>query len=253
MSFWGLAGSVAFSGSQVISDTLVNNINNEYSITVLEIPSGTNDISLPVGRDNQLKFIYVKSANGIFRVTGNVQNDANLMFSNVGESALLLCNNEKWIPIEGSFPQLIPAFAQLSSNVNQIPVDTNETMVTFNIADGIENIENDNGTITILHSGLYHIILGGQMGKSSGGLARSLDMWIKRNDVDVPNTSVRNEITNIDSQVLILNVSMYLNSNDTIKVYMAVSDTNGDPGLYFNEPSVGPVIPSIIGTIFKIK
>lgn len=255
MSYWGLEGAVAFGASQVIDNISITDIDNEYSVVVLDIPSGVNEINLPKGRENQLKFIYVNSANGIFRITGNIFNQSNLVYSNKGETGLLVFNDENWVPIEGSIPEIIPAFAQLSHTANIVPITTGETVVPLNSQDEIENISaNANGTITIQHSGLYHFIFGGQMGRTGGGgSVRSLRMWIKKDDVDVPRTNVENSITNVDSQVLVLNYIGYLYAGQTIKAYVAVSDTNGAPGLYAHQPPVGPLVPAIIVSIFKVK
>lgn len=249
MSYWGLKGAVAFSGNQVIDNS--SSIDNQYSVVVLDIPSGVHEINLPDGRENQLKFICVKSANGVFRVNGNIFNRPNLIYSNKDESELLIFNGGNWAPING----IIPSFAQLSHTANIVPVTTGETAVPLNSQDSTENIGvNTDGTITIQHNGIYHCIFAGQMGRvGGGGSVRALRLWLKKDGIDIPNTNTENSITNVDSQVLVLNYIGYLYAGQTIRAYIAVSDTSGAPGLYASQPPVGPLVPAIIVSIFKIK
>lgn len=103
MSYWGLEGAVAFGASQIIDNISITDIDNEYSVVVLDIPSGVNEINLPKGRENQLKFIYVNSSNGIFRITGNIFNQSNLVYSNRGETGLLIFNDENWFQSKDQF------------------------------------------------------------------------------------------------------------------------------------------------------
>lgn len=150
---------------------------------------------------------------------------------------------------------IIP-YIQLSSTVNQIPASTAETLITYTHVDEqqIFAFTPTSGTITIPENGVYVYIAGGQCGKDSGSVQRIVDMWLKKNDVDVPRSSVRNSMNeSTDAKVVIQNIGIRCVAGDTIKTYIAVNSTTNNPGLYATTPSVGPVIPSIIVTIFKVS
>lgn len=148
----------------------------------------------------------------------------------------------------------IPAATQLSSTVNQVPANTDPTLITFNSEDHIEGISHNSGVVTLETGGLYHIIHGAQVAKASGTGALSFDMWFNLNGSTVANSNVRAVITNTsDSQVLVLSIIDRFAAGDVLRSYQQVSTTSGSPGLYATAASGDrPVTPSIISTFAKI-
>lgn len=150
---------------------------------------------------------------------------------------------------------IIP-YIQLTSVANNVPTSTDPFLVTY---DNLEeqqtfNFSPTGGNITIPESGVYVIIAGGQVGKVSGSSVRILDMWLRKNDVDVARSGVRNVIaSSADTKVVINNTGIRLNAGDTIKLYITVDDITGSTGLYTYSPVGRPVVPSIIFTMYKIS
>lgn len=143
-------------------------------------------------------------------------------------------------------------YLQLSDSTDQVPADTTETQVTFNTIALRKNINVSGNTIQATRSGRYMVMLGGQVGKDSGAVQRELDLWLKVNDVDVPQSAVRGGVTNTENSVLSSNQILNLRAFDEIKVYMAVSNVTGDIGLYAHTPSVGPTVPSVELSMYLI-
>lgn len=154
----------------------------------------------------------------------------------------------------GVIEEVVHSFAQLSRSTNLVPGTANtETLVSFDTQDELENMGHSGGTITIQTAGVYQLLFGGQIGKASGSAERTVDMWLKKNDVDIANSSVRNTLANTQTDVTLLNVTTRLAVNDTIKCYIAVDSTTNSPGLYAFTPAVGPAVPAIITSIVKIR
>lgn len=157
-------------------------------------------------------------------------------------------------------------FADFSSLVNQIPLNTNPVMVTLESTDGIFGIGHSDTVnpeeITILTPGTYTITAQAQVGKASGGVKRDQDFFfqIDRQDgngfVDIPDS---NAITTIkDSEITLiamLSLVKILLAQWKVRVMQRVSSTTGGLGLIAFPAVVGPPTvphtPSIIVTIFK--
>lgn len=102
-------------------------------------------------------------------------------------------------------------------------------------------------------AGRYQILAGAQIAKASGSALRTLAMWLRKNDEDVPRSAVENGITSLDTTVLLLNYCVDLAAGDNIKIYMATPDVTGSIGLYVGSRTNVPVIPAIMTSIFKIR
>lgn len=146
----------------------------------------------------------------------------------------------------------VAAFIQLSDSTIQAPANTDPTLVLFDTTDESEDITYSAGTITINSNGMYAVVIGAQVGKATGAVERKVDMWLRVDDVDVPNSNVRNSITNTETQLLVLNTITRLAAGAEIKVYMGVDNTSGSVGMYVFTPSGRPVIPSVILSIYKL-
>ncbi len=143
-------------------------------------------------------------------------------------------------------------YAQLSDTTTQAPGVTTPVLVTFNTEDELVAITHSGGNITILTSGIYQIIAGGQIGEVNNGKV-NVDLWLKVNGSNVANSGVRNTISlNTDTKVVILNYILPLVVGDVVNVYMSVDDATKGAGLIPATPAGEAAIPSIMLTICKI-
>ncbi len=147
---------------------------------------------------------------------------------------------------------MIKAFAQLSCNHDQRPKKGKQaTAVSLNVNDAITGIEHfttkDNSIIRIKQSGLYFIIAAPQIGRKKGNTSRYVDVWIRKNGEDVPNSNIRANLYHGTSKDVIINQSMIpLSREDEIQVMMSVETGNEGLGLEAIKPKGEPTIPSII-------
>lgn len=156
-----------------------------------------------------------------------------------------------WRPVFGS-----EAYAQLINLVGMVPGNTNPTLITFDTTQEVRGMSIVGNTdITIQEKGIYCIVNAVQCGKTGGGgVAQFVDMWIRKNGVDIPNTGVRNTVTAAsDTKVLVLNWVGALEIGDVIQKFIAVSLGGVGLGLYTLTNTVGAVIPAGIFTIMKIQ
>jgi len=147
---------------------------------------------------------------------------------------------------------MIKAFAQMSCNHDQRPKKGKQAIaVCLNVNDAITGIEHfttkDNSIIRIKQSGLYFIIAAPQIGRKKGNISRYVDVWIRKNGEDVPNSNIRANLYHGTSKDVIINQSMIpLTREDEIQVMMSVETGNEGLGLEAIKPKGEPTIPSII-------
>ncbi len=147
---------------------------------------------------------------------------------------------------------MIKAFAQLSCNHDQRPKKGKQaTPVSLNVNDAITGIEHfttkDNSIIRIKQSGLYFIIAAPQIGRKKGTISRYVDVWIRKNGEDVPNSNIRANLYHGTSKDVVINQSMIpLSREDEIQIMMSVETGNEGLGLETIKPKGEPTIPSII-------
>jgi len=147
---------------------------------------------------------------------------------------------------------MIKAFAQMSCNHDQRPKKGKlATPVSLNVNDAITGIEHfttkDNSIIRIKQSGLYFIIAAPQIGRKKGNTSRYVDVWMRKNGEDVPNSNIRANLYHGTSKDVIINQSMIpLFREDEIQVMMSVETGNEGLGLEAIKPKGEPTIPSII-------
>ncbi len=147
---------------------------------------------------------------------------------------------------------MIKAFAQMSCNHDQRPKKGKQaTPVSLNVNDAITGIEHfttkDNSIIRIKQSGLYFVIAAPQIGRKKGNTSRYVDVWMRKNGEDVPNSNIRANLYHGTSKDVIINQSMIpLFREDEIQVMMSVETGNEGLGLEAIKPKGEPTIPSII-------
>lgn len=146
------------------------------------------------------------------------------------------------------------AYAQLVNLTGAVPADINPYLVSF-VQQEVRGMDFSGNAITIQEKGIYTIINAVQCDKTSGGgTAHFLDMWIRKNGVDVPNTGVRNTIIQLaETKVLVLNWVGALEIGDTIQKYIAVNNAGVGLGLYTLTNTVGSIIPAGIFSMMKIQ
>jgi hypothetical protein len=147
---------------------------------------------------------------------------------------------------------MIRDFAQLSCNHDQRPKKAKEpTPVSLNVNDAITGIEHfttkDNSIIRIKRSGLYFIMAAPQVGRKKGNDPQYVDIWLRKNGEDVPNSNVRTILHHGSAKDVIVNQSMIpLFREDTVQVMMSVENSDDGLGLESINPKGEPTIPSII-------
>ncbi len=147
---------------------------------------------------------------------------------------------------------MIKAFAQMSCNHDQRPKKGKKPVpIALNVNDSITGIEHftskDNSIIKIKRSGLYFVIAAPQIGRKKGNVSRYVDVWIRKNGEDVPNSNIRANLYHGTSKDVIINQSMIpLFREDEIQVMMSVETGNEGLGLEAIKPKGEPTIPSII-------
>ena len=148
-------------------------------------------------------------------------------------------------------------FAQIISTLDQRPETTDPVPVFMDQNDAIAGIEHSSehpADIRITESGTYVVIAAPQVGRQSGTEAGAVDFWLRRNNQDIPNSTVRAVIRKNDDKDVIVNQTMMpFNAGDIINVMMAVERTGEGLGIEAIRTEGRPLIPSIIFSMHKIK
>jgi hypothetical protein len=149
------------------------------------------------------------------------------------------------------------AFGQFSSNKIQRPNTLQPVEVELDsqedVAGGEHSIDFEKSDVIIKQSGMYLLIACPQVGKTRGTSNRWIDFWVRINNVDLPNSTIRRVIS--DSQekdVVLLNTVTHLNKGDALTVMMAVEVESEGLGIEAIEPDGEPTIPSIIVTLVQL-
>ena len=149
------------------------------------------------------------------------------------------------------------AFGQFSSSKTQRPDSTDPVEITLtdqeDMFGGEHSIDFVQGDIEIKTSGMYLVIAGPQIGKTSGDQARWIDFWLRVNNVDVPNSNVRAVMKDqCQKDVIVLQVLTRLNEGDTLNIMMSVEAKGEGIGIEAIQPPGEPLVPSIILTMLQM-
>jgi hypothetical protein len=149
------------------------------------------------------------------------------------------------------------AFGQFTSNKTQRITTLKPVEVLLDAqADaggGVHTIDFNKGDIIIRQSGMYLIIAGPQLGKVRGATPRWIDLWLRVNNIDVPNSNIRAVIIDPEEKnVAIMNSVLPLNRGDTVNIVMAAETIEEGMGLEAIAPDGEPTIPSIIITVVQL-
>jgi len=72
-------------------------------ITQLAVDASGGILRIPSGQESQIKVVaLIASSGGTYTLSGNIANNANVVFNNVGDTATLLFTNNKWFVIGGT-------------------------------------------------------------------------------------------------------------------------------------------------------
>lgn len=156
-------------------------------------------------------------------------------------------------------------FAQLTSSVDQEPTVTTPVVITYDTQDAIVGLTHSTtvnpGEITVDTAGTYFILPQPQVGKSSGGAAQTLNMFMQVDRgsgfVDEPNTNIKVTVSdNTATDVIVLGNTIVLAVGDKIRKMQRVTSPSVGLGLKFTAAEVGPptvpATPSVIFTMFRI-
>jgi len=149
------------------------------------------------------------------------------------------------------------AFGQFSSSKTQRPDSTDPVEISLtdqeDMFGGDHSIDFVQGDIEIKTTGMYLVIAGPQIGKTSGDQARWIDFWLRVNNVDVPNSNVRAVMKDqCQKDVIVLQVLTRLNEGDTLNIMMSVEATGEGIGIEAIQPPGEPLVPSIILTMLQM-
>ncbi len=154
------------------------------------------------------------------------------------------------------------SYAQLSSSVDQVPINTDPTVITFDTQNAISGVTHstsvNSGEIIIDISGVYIIFPQPQVGKDSGGQSTAFGMFMQKDTgngfEDVVDTNVKLVVKSSElTDVIILSVVIPLNAGDKIRFMQKVSSTTGGLGLKVTPEEIGPpTIPSTPSIIFTM-
>ena len=257
----------------------------EADIAQVNIPEGKRDyiIILPDGNPRELGSIFRVVANNLFgKITLQNQNPVTPEILYNGLRTLVIDVFVKEI-IEGintvnqgnvylgfkdeDIDRAESIFAQLSSSVDQVPGDTNPTVITYNIQDEINGIGHSTslnpGELEILpgFGGVYFVSPQAQVGKDSGGVKTDFDMFwqIDRGSgfVDEANSNIKLTIKDSDiTDVIVSGFNIPLKVGDKIRMLQRVSNSTVGLGLKNTDPVVGPPtrprVPSIILAMHRV-
>ena len=150
------------------------------------------------------------------------------------------------------------AFGQLSSAQSQRPNTLKPVVVVLDTQEdtfGKEHtIDFVMGDVIIKQSGMYLIIAGLQVGKLSGDQPHWIDFWLRVNNVDVPNSNVRQYVSDpLDKDVIITQTVTRFNKGDSLNVMMSVEVQNEGLGIEAIQPVGEPLVPSIILTVLQLQ
>jgi len=150
-------------------------------------------------------------------------------------------------------------YAQLSDSTDQTPATTSPAVVKFDTQESINGIGHNlkkAENLTILEDGVYFILAAGQVGRKSGSLLRFIDLWLRVNGKNLPNTTVRASAPASlfvgDTYVLVTQAAIPLKKGDVLNVMQSVNAEHEGLGLIVSKPENEPLIPSIIFTMYKI-
>jgi hypothetical protein len=153
-------------------------------------------------------------------------------------------------------------YAQLSDNTIQTPSAINTaTEISFSTNDEINGVTHalGNSEIEIATAGVYDMVAQPQVNRNAPSGTSEFYCWFQVNTgsgfVDIPDSNILLKMSDTDSDdVIVVSLTTFLDVGHKIRVMMSTSktDTRLFPIAAGSGNNVGPAIPSIIFTMFKI-
>lgn len=113
------------------------------------------------------------------------------------------------------------------------------------------NLHSDLSNITIVEEGDYFVTLSAIF--QTGTANRHVEIWARKNNIDIPRTNTRQEFTNTNTeQVLSVPFIFDLKKNDRLS-FMWTSEGSTMQMVYTGNTTYSPATPSIILTMNKIS
>jgi hypothetical protein len=148
-------------------------------------------------------------------------------------------------------------YAQIISTKDQRPSTTEPTVIEMDQNDQISGLEHStdrHADIGITESGVYVIIAAPQVGRTKGDGPGHVDFWLRKNNKDIPNSTVRCTIaSDADKDVVVNQTMSSFKAGDVINIMMVVDKTGEGLGIEAIQTPDRPLIPSIIFSMHKIK
>lgn len=136
------------------------------------------------------------------------------------------------------------------------------TAMKFNSTDavatnGISVANNGSGNptrLTVTQTGTYNVQFSAQVYRTSGGTAETIDIWLRANGTNVPNTDTVVNLNNNGVYVVAAwNFFIYLTSSQYVELMWAVTATTIQLTQAPENLSVPhPAIPSVIATMNRV-
>ncbi|MCK5016501.1 MAG: hypothetical protein KAS32_05445 [Candidatus Peribacteraceae bacterium] len=144
----------------------------------------------------------------------------------------------------------------VDTTIQALSVAGTPEAITLNTNSEVENITHstsvDAEEITFSAAGLYVINAQPQV-QNNGGTAESFYMWIEIDTgggfAEMANTNIKLDLGSNDDAVTTLEIPFRADVGDKIKLMVNVTHINVQ--LFTESPANGPVVPSIIVSLFK--
>lgn len=203
--------------------------------------------------------VALNNINTVAPLTGTVP-EGMLIYSSGGSvsNGFYYWNGTKWLCIVPSATGAMGSqpYAEVSSSINQFVTSTSTSaLITLEVNEGLNLISHSTTTNTsrliIQEAGEYLITISAQL----GGGAANIDIWTRKNGVDVPNSNSRSSLQNSnDCRMLTVVCGVSAIANDYFEIVL--SSTNISAGLITFGTQTNPTrpsIPSVIITLSKIS
>jgi hypothetical protein len=148
-------------------------------------------------------------------------------------------------------PAAAPNYGEFLSTVDQTPLNINVGQaVKFNTVGLTNNFSLNGPEITAGVAGIYNLQFSLQLILTTGG-GGSIEVWLRKNGSDVPNTNTKFSIKNVnEAEFAALNLLVQMNAGDNVQLMWAADDIHLK--LAAIAPFAGPAIPSVITTIVPV-
>jgi hypothetical protein len=141
---------------------------------------------------------------------------------------------------------------QQTSTTSAQPIEINTTLNTNNISI-TNNLSNKPTRITFANSGLFNIQFSAQIHQASNG-SPSVDIWIRQNGVDVPQTNGSVDLSNQMHYALpSWNYLQQVNSGDYIEFYWTSTSTVQLLSVPIQSSPTVPETPGFAVTVVEVK